>query len=310
MILKYLKNGDNYLIVLFLIFSIFFFSLIYFTESFQKFSSEGNFIPLLLLISTFIIINFHCIGLNNLIYEKDVIKRPNFVVGMVYLLLTTPFIYNLQMVVFSFLLLYFLYNLLELFKKRKPFSLVFNSSIILSIISIFFPNILLLMPLIFISLIIFGNIEWRCIVISILASIVPYIFLWTWQFLNNDPLLFPNIELQYQDYIPSFSNLILSEIIWLSVLAFIVFMSILELFNWIYKKSIRSRMSFFIIFFYLLSVIFIALYSSNSDSIFLIICPLSIVVSNFFVYFNYSKISEFLFLLFLFSSIFYRLTII
>ena len=310
MILKYLKNGDNYLIVLFLIFSIFFFSLIYFTESFQEISSEGNFIPLLLLISTFIIISFHCIGLNNLIYEKDVVKKPNFVVGTVYLLLTTPFVNNLQMVIFSFLLLYFLYNLLELFKKRKPFSLVFNSSIILSIISIFFPNILLLMPLIFISLIIFGNIEWRCIVISILASIVPYIFLWTWQFLNNDPLLFPNIELQYQDYIPSFSNLILSEIIWLSVLAFVVFMSILELFNWIYKKSIRSRMSFFMIFFYLLSVTFIALYSSNSDSIFLIICPLSIVVSNFFVYFNYSKISEFLFLLFLFSSIFYRLAII
>ena len=34
------------------------------------------------MISNFIIISFHCIGLNNLIYEKDVVKKPNFVVGM------------------------------------------------------------------------------------------------------------------------------------------------------------------------------------------------------------------------------------
>ena len=310
MILKSLKNSHSYLIVIFLIFSVIFFTLIFFTKEFQNIETNNVLYPVLILFSVFLITTFHCIGLNNLIYEKDVIKKPNFVVGMVYLLLTSPFINNLQMVIFSFGLLYFLYSLLEMFKKKKPFSLAFNSSIILSIISIFFPNILLLFPLIIIALIIFGNIDWRCLVISLVAIIVPYLFLWTYQSVINDTLLMPNIELEFQFNLLKIPDFSISEILWFSVLGIIILRSVLELFLWMYKKSIRSRTSFFLISFYLLFCILIFLFSKNSGSVFLIICPLSIIISNFFVYFKYSKISEFLFLLLLFSSIFYRVSMI
>jgi hypothetical protein len=310
MILKSLKNSHSYLIVIFLIFSVIFFTLIFFTKEFQNIETNNVLYPSLILFSVFLITTFHCIGLNNLIYEKDVIKKPNFVVGMVYLLLTTPFINNLQMVIFSFGLLYFLYSLLEMFKKKKPFSLAFNSSIILSIISIFFPNILLLFPLIIIALIIFGNIDWRCFVISLVAIIVPYLFLWTYQSVTNDTLLMPNIELEFQFKLLKIPDFSISEILWFSVLGIIILRSVLELFLWMYKKSIRSRSSFFLISFYLLFSVLIFLFSKNSESVFLIICPLSIIISNFFVYFKYSKISEFLFLLLLFSSIFYRVSMI
>ena len=310
MILKSLKNSHSYLIVIFLLFSIIFFTLIFFTKEFQNIETNNVLYPFIILFSVFLITTFHCIGLNNLIYEKDVIKKANFVVGVVYLLLTTPFINNLQMVVFSFGLLYFLYSLLEMFKKKKPFSLAFNSSMILSIISIFFPNILLLFPLIIIALIIFGNIDWRCLIISLVAIIVPYLFLWTYQSVTNNTLLMPNIELEFQFNLLKIPDFSISEILWFSVLGIIILRSVLELFLWMYKKSIRSRASFLLISFYLLFSILIFLFSKNSESVFLIICPLSIIISNFFVYFKYSKISEFLFLLLLFSSIFYRVSMI
>ncbi|MGY8987443.1 MAG: hypothetical protein ACKVG7_02680 [Flavobacteriales bacterium] len=197
-----------------------------------------------------------------------------------------------------------------MFKKKKPFSLAFNSSMILSIISIFFPNILLLFPLIIIALIIFGNIDWRCLIISLVAIIVPYLFLWTYQSVTNNTLLMPNIELEFQFNLLKIPDFSISEILWFSVLGIIILRSVLELFLWMYKKSIRSRASFLLISFYLLFSILIFLFSKNSESVFLIICPLSIIISNFFVYFKYSKISEFLFLLLLFSSIFYRVSMI
>ena len=91
MTLKLLKNSYWYLIIIFLAFSIMFFLSSYFTIDYQKIISEFTFYHLLLLFITFIIVTFHSIGLNNLIYEKDVIKKPNFVLAFIFLILNTPF---------------------------------------------------------------------------------------------------------------------------------------------------------------------------------------------------------------------------
>ena len=54
----------------------------------------GLFLPLL-----------QSVGLNNLIYEKDVIKKNNLVLAPVFLLLGTPFISHVDEWIISFLLL-------------------------------------------------------------------------------------------------------------------------------------------------------------------------------------------------------------
>ena len=332
MTLKLLKNSYWYLIIIFLAFSIMFFLSSYFTIDYQKIISEFTFYHLLLLFITFIIVTFHSIGLNNLIYEKDVIKKPNFVLAFIFLILNTPFTFvsilqdegkseftdiqsstlNIEpkMVVFSFALLFFLNYLLKLYKQKKPFSIVFNSSIILSILSIFFSHVLLLFPLIFISAIIFRNIDWRCLIISIIALIVPYFFLWTYQSLYNIEFYFPNFHFSYSLVSFSFMDLNLYQKIWFYILTLVIILSISELFRWIYKKSIRSRDSFSIIVFYLIISITVFLFSNNLDSVYLILTPLSIIIANFFVYSKQTIITEIIFTLFLFSSIFYRVSMI
>ena len=142
MILKSLKNSHSYLIVLFIIFSLLFFTASIFTEEFKYFDNIFPFYSYVLLFFCFIITLLHSIGLNNLIYEKDVIKKPNFVIAFVFLLLNTTFVTNLKTTLFSFGLLLFLYYLLSLYKQKQPFSLVFNAGIILSILSIYIPNVL------------------------------------------------------------------------------------------------------------------------------------------------------------------------
>jgi len=310
MILKSLKNSHSYLIILFLLFSILFFIPSFFTLQFQSIENQFPFYSILLLLISATLTFFHSIGLNNLIYDKDIIKKPNFVLAFVFLLLNTTFVINHKMMLISFVLLFFLNYLLKLYKQKQPFALVFNAGILLSIISLYIPNILLLFPIIFISTLIFGNMDWRVITISILSLFTPYFFLWSYQIFTQTELYFPIFEFDFKLFNFSIEELELNQKIWFSVLLLVSLLSFFELFRWIYKKSIKSRESFTIIILYFIFSMFIFLFSEKEESVILIVTPLSIIISNYFVYHKKIRLSEFIFFLFLFSSIFYRITMI
>ena len=310
MILKSLKNSHSYLIILFLLFSILFFIPSFFTSQFQDIENKSPFYSILLVVISAILTFFHSIGLNNLIYDKDIIKKPNFVLAFVFLLLNTTFVTNHKMMLISFVLLFFLNFLLQLYKEKQPFSIVFNAGILLSILSFYLPNILLLFPIILISTLIFRNINWRINTISILSLFVPYFFLWSYQIFTETELYFPVFEFNFKLFNFSIEELELHQKIWFSVLSLVSLLSFFEIFRWMYKKSIRSRESFTIIILYFLFSVFIFLFSGKEESVILIVTPLSVIIGNYFVYHIKIKWSEFIFFLFLFSSIFYRITMI
>ena len=310
MILKSLKNSHSYLIILFLLFSILFFIPSFFTSQFQDIENKFPFYSISLLVISAILTFFHSIGLNNLIYDKDIIKKPNFVLAFVFLLLNTTFVTNHKMMLISFVLLFFLNFLLQLYKQKQPFSIVFNAGILLSILSFYLPNILLLFPIILISTLIFRNINWRINTISILSLFVPYFFLWSYQIFTETELYFPVFEFNFKLFNFSIEELELHQKIWFSVLSLVSLLSFFEIFRWMYKKSIRSRESFTIIILYFLFSVFIFLFSGKEESVILIVTPLSVIIGNYFVYHIKIRWSEFIFFLFLFSSIFYRITMI
>ena len=310
MILKSLKNSHSYLIILFLLFSILFFIPSFFTSQFQNIENKFPFYSILLLVISAILTFFHSIGLNNLIYDKDIIKKPNFVLAFVFLLLNTTFVTNHKMMLISFVLLFFLNFLLQLYKQKQPFSIVFNAGILLSILSFYLPNILLLFPIILISTLIFRNINWRINTISLLSLFVPYFFLWSYQIFTETELYFPVFEFNFKLFNFSIEELELHQKIWFSVLSLVSLLSFFEIFRWMYKKSIRSRESFTIIILYFLFSVFIFLFSGKEESVILIVTPLSVIIGNYFVYHIKIRWSEFIFFLFLFSSIFYRITMI
>jgi hypothetical protein len=310
MILKSLKNSHSYLIILFLLFSILFFIPSFFTSQFQNIENKFPFYSVLLVVISAILTFFHSIGLNNLIYDKDIIKRPNFVLAFVFLLLNTTFVTNHKMMLISFVLLFFLNFLLQLYKQKQPFSIVFNAGILLSILSFYLPNILLLFPIILISTLIFRNINWRINTISILSLFVPYFFLWSYQIFTKTELYFPVFEFNFKLFNFSIVEIALNQKIWFYVLSLVSLLSFFEIFRWMYKKSIRSRESFTIIILYFFFSVFIFLFSGKEEAVILIVTPLSVIIGNYFVYHIKIRWSEFIFFLFLFSSIFYRITMI
>lgn len=309
MVLKFLKSNNPYFVLIFFLFALFFQIPVYFTDTFKSIKSIYIFYPIILLILSTILISLHAVGLNNLIYETDVIKKPNLVLSFVFLFLHTPFKIDLSMTIFSFLLLLFLSNLFKLYKRNEPYSLVFNSSLILAISSIFYPQALLFFILIFISLIVFRNINWRCVFLCCIGLLTPYIFLWTYLFLIEESFYLPHFQFTYSTITINYSKLDLYEIIWNITILVIVIISLSEIFRWIYKKSVRSRESFIIVLFYLIITIILFLFEDRNFT-YLTFIPLSILITNFFVYSKSTKIAEVIFILFVFSSIFYRASMI
>ena len=309
MILKRLKNSDFILIIFFLIFAILFFIPSYLSQESHSAISNKAFNPIILLIISCLITYLHSIGLNNLIYEKDIIKRPNLIVPFVFLLLTTPFNIDINMIIYSFGCLFFLNYILKIYKNIRPDSVYFNSSVILSCISIVFPYIFYLAPLIYFSGIIFRNINWKHLIISVIGGLVPYIFLYAYQLYFNKQLDFI-IELNKSSNFLNLNTLNPHEKLWYLCVMIIILFSFIELFKWIYKKSIRSRESFMIIILYVVLTTIVFFVSNSSTTIYLSLSPLSIIIANFFIYHKRIIISESLFIIFVFSSIYYRISMI
>ena len=304
MILKYLINPKPKIILSFIVFCILF-----------------AFIPLLnnpqiLLLHTWmpaylvvmlglIITSFHALGLNNLIYEKNIIKKDNLVLGFIYVLLSAPFYSAVSAWFISFFLLFYINYLFESYQKDYPLSQIFNSSFVLSLLSFFEPNIIILLPLIIITGINFENLNWRSLLIVAIGMLLPYIFYFVYTKAFNLFFVIPEFTNLQLTSTPNYTKWPIIKKIWTGVLFIISLFSFSELFRWLYKKSIRSRKSFIIILFYFIFTCLIALYGTD-ESWYYLLTPLSIIIANYLTYTKKRSIANILFLLLIISSLVYR----
>ena len=103
-------------------------------------------------------------------------------------------------------------------------------------------------------------------------------------------------------------TLTLYQKIWLIILFIISLFSFIELFIWLYKKSIKSRKTFMTIIWFFIITIFIS-YAFDYRYVYIAMMPLTIILSNFFVYAKNRLIANASFFLLLTSSLFYKFMI-
>jgi len=306
MFLKRLKTTSPLIIVVYILFAMLFCCLPIFNNRITDIYSHAFFSATTVFILGLILPLLQSVGLNNLIYEKDVIKKNSLVVAPVFLLLGTPFISQVDAWIVSFLLLFYLNTLFAVFQKDRPFSLGFNANFLLASIALFYSDIILLFPLIIVAFLTFRNISWRSILISLIGLALPMLFYWAYTFIFEIPFTYnlPTYKLIIPPF-PSISNLTYSELIWYVLVAIIFMLSFLELLFWMYKKSIRSRKSFLIIIAYFILLLFI----DFENTYYLALTPITTIVANFFVYSKRNRLTEILFFLLILSSIYYRISI-
>ena len=308
MFLKHLINPRPTIIISFIVFCILFTCLPLLNSSFELVFYHKWLSPFFVFLFGLLLPAFNALGINNLVYEKNIIRKDNLILGFVFLMLCTPFINTVSEWIISFFLLFFLNSILETYQKEYPFSQVFNAAIIVSILSFISPHLLFLILLILISGINYSNLNWRNLCVSFIGLVTPYLFYFVYTFLFDKTFIFPNFGLLKIISLPNIHELKISKIIWLSILIIISLISFIELFQWLYKKSIRSRKSFLIIFFYFLLSTLLIIFGGLKSWYFLM-TPLCVIIGNYFTYTKNKKIGNFLFLLFIISSFYCRYSV-
>ena len=309
MFLKHLINPRPTIILFFIVFCILFICLPLLNSPFAIVFSHQWVSPFFVFLFGLLLPAFNALGINNLVYEKNIIRKENLVLGFVFLLLCTPFVNTVLEWIISFFLLFFINSILETYQKEYPLAQVFNSGIIVSVFSFIFPNLLFFMLLIVISGIHYSNLNWRSLCISFIGISVPYFFYFVYTFLFDKAFIFPTFETLQLISFPDINDLKIPKLIWLSILLIICLLSFIELFQWLYKKSIRSRKSFLIIFFYFAFSILLIIFGGLKSWYFLM-TPLCVIIGNYFTYTNNKKIGNFLFLLFIISSFYCRYSVV
>ena len=249
--------------------------------------------------------SFHALGLNNLIYEKNIIRKENLVLGFVYLLICTPFTNTLIEWAVSFILLFVLNYIFDSYQKEYPFSQIFNAAFILSSLSFISPNLLYLTLLIIISGINYSNLKCRNLNVVCIGLITPYLFYFLYTILFEKAFVFAEFPSLKLINLPNINTIILPKLIWICILLITSIFAFVELFRWLYKKSIQSRKSFLIVFYYFILIFILTLFKGLNSWYFLM-TPLCIIIGNYFTYTKNRRIANLLFLLLVLSSLYYK----
>ena len=309
MFLKHLINPRPTIILFFIVFCIVFICLPLLNSPFDLVFSHQWVPPVFVFLFGLLVPAFNALGINNLVYEKNIIRKDNLVLGFVFLLLCTPFVNTVSEWIISFFLLFFLNSILETYQKEYPFAQFFNSGFLLSIYSFTFPNLLFLMLLILISGINYSNLNWRNLCISCIGIIVPYFFYFVYIFMFDKIFIYPNFEKLQLISFTDINDLRMPKLIWLTILLIISLLSFIELSQWLYKKSIRARKSFLIIFFYFVFSLLLIIFGGLKSWYFLM-TPLCVIIGNYFTHTKNKKIGNLLFLLFITSSFYCRYSVV
>tara|TARA_Y100000746_G_C15419679_1_gene413789 strand:+ start:23 stop:961 length:939 start_codon:yes stop_codon:yes gene_type:complete len=309
MFLKHLINPKPSVILVFIVFCVLFglFPLIQFKT--DAVFTHSHLHPIIVSLLAILIPLFLSTGLNNIIYEKNIIRKENLVIGFVFILISSSFVNTVELWIYSFLLLFLFNFLLESYQKDMPLSQFYNASIILSSLTFVYPNLIFLVLLLIISGINYSNLSWRIIFTIFLGLITPYFFYFVFVYIMERPF---NLPAFFDFSQVNFSNIHtshISKISWISTILLIILLSFFELFMWLYKKSIKSRRTFMTIFWFLIISILIANYS-GWEYFYFSLMPLAIIIGNYFVYTKNRKIANILFTLLVSSSFYYKYMIL
>lgn len=207
-------------------------------------------------------------------------------------------------------LMFALFNLLGIFEKAKPYNTIFNAGLFLGIGTLFYLNLIFLLPAFIISIFILSHeYNWRNYVILFIGFILPAIFTFSYAFLTDS-----TNEL-LSALANSFSTQPIHFHIDIAMYVFLAFLIILTIAGSIKimmqyatkKVSTRKYFAIFLILFVslLLSLAFVP--GTSLEILVVAAVPVTYLISNLFIFMKSKFWSEFLFILLLAIVIFMQL---
>ena len=236
-----------------------------------------------------ILIFWQCILMNKMMVKEKIISTNSFFPALFYFLLISisPEIIYINPTILSMVLLILaLTKILSIYLDKNAYSKVFESAFLISLAGLIHSPFVVFIPIVWIGISIFSQVEWRHWVLSIIGIICPwYIMFSIAAFYSIEHSSFISSLLFLFEEGPKYSpNLI--DFICLTIFGLICFIALAELMIRLKQKNIKARKSYILL---LWIIPFSVIYFIVSDDFFymkLIVfsIPFSAAISNYILF--------------------------
>tara|TARA_B100000780_G_C21110521_1_gene448750 strand:+ start:770 stop:1750 length:981 start_codon:yes stop_codon:yes gene_type:complete len=232
---------------------------------------------------------WQCIYINKIMVGHKILSANSFFPALFFCLIISfwPQALHLssELLGISFILIA-LNKTLETYLSENYYSNVFELSFSFSLATLLHPPFFVFIPLIWIGMSIFSQLEWRNWVLSILALLTPWVVLlsYTNYFKVDDLQLINFFNFIYIED-PEI-NINKTELIGLVILVIVFIIAINELLKSLSKKNIKARKSYIYLMWILPLFIFYFLLSPTIiwHKLLILTIPFTVIISNYFYY--------------------------
>jgi len=234
-----------------------------------------------------ILIFWQCILMNKMMVMENIISTNSYFPALFYFLLISisPEIIHINPTILSMvLLIHALTKILSSYLDKNAYSKVFESAFLISLAGLIHSPFVVFIPIVWIGISIFSQVEWRHWVLSIIGIICPwYIMFSIAAFYSIEHSSFISSLLFLFEERPKYSpNLI--DFICLTIFGLICFIALVELMIRLKQKNIKARKSYILLLWIIPFSVIYFLVSNDFFYMKLIISaiPLSAAISNYF----------------------------
>ncbi len=241
------------------------------------------------LIASGLIVFLQALLLNYIVSQHSILHRDTFLPGLFFILLNSFYPQQAeltpQLISNTFIILLF-QRLCFLYESQKPLLLVFDAGMYLGLGILFNYDLLIFLPFILISVVIFTSFNIRYLIISILGILVPLYFTAIMFYLYDDlnELIFYVKQSFEKQLLKTFNTSIIQFIPW-AILFPIVFISGFELQQHFFRNKVKTRRIIQSVGLMMLFGIF-SLFIENTNFIYAICylsVPMSIITAYYFI---------------------------
>jgi len=236
-----------------------------------------------------LLVFWQCILMNRIMVRQKILSINSFYPALFYFLLISisPEVIHLSPALLSIgFILLALKKILSSYLEKDAYSKVFDSAFLLSLAGLIHPPFLVFIPLAWIGMSIYSQVEWRHWVLSILGIVSPWFMMYTAAtFFSIDQLnLYSFFDFLVKEN--QTTKLNWGDFISLSAFGLLSLVSITELINSLRQKNIKTRKSYVLMLWVLFLALAYSYLSKDNFHIKLLIyaVPLSAIISNYFYF--------------------------
>jgi hypothetical protein len=213
---------------------------------------ENAFSPLVNVLIAQIILIIQALIFNRILNQHSLLGRPTFLPALMYVTagsLLSPFLLLSPALVCNFLLLWMIDNFLSIYKRNEVRSVTYDLGMMVAIGTLIYFPFISMLPLIWISLMIFRPFDWREWFAVISGFITIFFFLAVFYYWNDSLDKFYRIWLPLTTKFPTNLRINLYDSLVLIPVVFILVLGFFQLQQNFFRSVVQLRKSFQLLFF-------------------------------------------------------------